>query len=123
MEEKSNNLKYKYNAIRLNDLKKQIELDKLKGKIEQIGNIKLSIEDDKKTKETKKKEIENNKIILEQRIKECDKIKENKEKKHLEMSKVNKETNYKISKKRNEINKIKKDIKEIEKKIYKEIDI
>ena len=39
------------------------------------------------------------------------------------MSKVNKETNYKISKKRNEINKIKKDIKEIEKKIYKEIDI
>ena len=123
LEEKSNNLKYKYNAIRLNDLKKQIELDKLKGKIEQIGNIKLSIEDDKKTIETKKKEIENNKIILEQRIKECDKIKENKEKKHLEMSKVNKETNYKISKKRNEINKIKKDIKEIEKKIYKEIDI
>ena len=122
LEEKNNNLKYKFNAIRLNDLKKQIELDKLKGKIEQIEDIKNLIEYDKKTIEDKKKEIEDTKKKLEEKINEVNKMKENKEKKYSELNKLQRETNSKIYKQKNEIIKIKNEIKEIDKIIFKELD-
>ena len=122
LEAKNNNLKYKYNSLRLNDLKKKVDLENLRNKINQIDQIKEIIESDKQAIEEKKKEIEEAKKILEKKVEEYNKNKENKENKYQEMNKIQKEINSKITKQKNDINRIKKETKEIEKLIYKEIE-
>ena len=61
LELKSEHLKYKYNSLKLRNAKKQIDLDKLKSKVNQIESLKLMLESDKKIKYEKKKEIEETK--------------------------------------------------------------
>jgi hypothetical protein len=64
LELKSEHLKYKYNSLKLRNAKKQIDLDKLKSKVNQIESLKLMLESDKKIKYEKKKEIEETKKKL-----------------------------------------------------------
>ena len=78
LEAKNNNLKYKYNSLRLNDLKKKVDLENLRNKINQIDQIKEIIENDKQTIEEKKKEIEEAKKMLDKKVDEYNKNKENK---------------------------------------------
>ena len=122
LQEKNNNLKYKYNSLRLNDIKKNTQLQNMKNRISQIDNIKKEIEINKQKIEDKKKEIEENKKTLEQKKEEYDISKGNKDTKYNEMNKLQKETNYKISKQKNEFNKIKKEMKDMDKLIYREIE-
>jgi len=120
LEVKNNNLKYKYNSLRLNDLKKKVLLENMKVKINQIDEIKNIIETNKKIIDEKKKEIEESKQNLDKKIDEYNKNRENKENKYQEMNKLQKDINSKIVRQKNEINKIKKEMKEIDKLINKE---
>ena len=122
LEAKNNNLKYKYNSLRLNDLKKKSDLENLKLKINQIDDIKQVIENDKQMIEEKKKEIEEIKKNLDKKIDEYNKNRENKENKYQEMNKYQREINNKINKQKNDFNRIKKEIKEIDKLIYQEVE-
>ena len=118
----SDHLKYKYNSLKLKHVKKQIDLDNIKRKINQIDMMKLMIENNIKIRDEKKKEIEETKKILEEKNKECERIRVKREKVYQAMNKLNKEINNKINKQNNDYNKIQKDIKEIEKNILQEID-
>lgn len=122
LEIKNDNLKYKYNSLKLKDVKKQIDLDNMKKKINQIDSLKLMIENNIRIRDEKNKEIEETKNILENKKEECEKMKESRDKNYKEMSKLEKEVNNRINKQKNEVVKIQKDIKEIEKKILLEID-
>ena len=122
LELKSDNLKYKYNSLKLRNVKRQRDLDNLKKKIDQIESMKLMLENDKKIRDEKKKEIEETKKKLDERIEHHKNIIVNKDKKYQEMIKIKKEIKNKIGKQKNEINNIQKNIKEIEKKILFEID-
>ena len=116
------NLKYKYNSLKLRNVKRQRDLENLKKKIDQIESMKLMLENDKKIRDEKKKEIEETKKKLDERIEHHKNIIVNKDKKYQEMIKIKKEIKNKIGKQKNEINNIQKNIKEIEKKILFEID-
>ena len=120
LEAKINNMKYKYSALKLNDLKKKETLEKIKQKINLIDAIKEIIEIDKQTILQKKKEVEETKKLLENKIEEYNQIKEKKENKYKETNNMQREINSKIAKQHNEINKIKKEIKEIDILIFKE---
>ena len=120
LEAKINNMKYKYSALKLNDLKKKETLEKIKQKINLIDAIKEIIEIDKQTILQKKKEVEEAKKLLENKIEEYNQIKEKKENKYKETNNMQREINSKIAKQHNEINKIKKEIKEIDILIFKE---
>ena len=122
LELKSDNLKYKYNSLKLRNVKRQRDLENLKKKIDQIESMKLMLENDKKIRDEKKKEIEETKKKLDERIEHHKNIIVNKDKKYQEMIKIKKEIKNKIGKQKNEINNIQKNIKEIEKKILFEID-
>ena len=122
LEAKNNNLKYKYNSLRLNDLKKKVDLENLRNKINQIDHVKEIIENDKQMIEEKKKEIEEAKKMLDKKVDEYNKNKENKENKYQDMNKLQKEMNSKITKQKNDINRLKKEIKDIDRAIYKEIE-
>ena len=122
LEAKNNNLKYKYNSLRLNDLKKKVDLEHIKAKVSQIDEIKQIIEYDKKMIEEKKKEIEEAKKYLEKNIDEYNKNKENKDTKYQEMNQLQREINSQLKKQKNEINRIRKETKDLDKVIYKEID-
>ena len=120
LEVKVNNMKYKHSSLKLNDLKRHSELEKIKQKINHINEIKEKIETDKQTILKKKNEVEEAKKLLENKIEEYNKIKEKKENKYNESNKFQKEINSKITKQKNEINRIKKEIKEIDILIFKE---
>ena len=122
LEIKNDRLKYKYNSLRLKDIKKQIELDNLKKKIDQIESIRLMVENNIQIIEEKKKDVEETKKVLEEKTKECKRTKENCEKKYQEMNKFQKDITNNINKQKNEIIRIQKDIKQIDKKILQEID-
>ena len=122
LEKKNDHLKYKYNSLRLKDVKKQIDLDNLRNKITQIDSMKLMIENNIRIRDVKKKEIEETKKLLEKKSEDFEKIKENKDKNYKEMNRLQKEINNKINKLKNDSNKIQKDIKDIEKNIQREID-
>ena len=122
LELKGEHLKYKYNSLKLRNAKKQIDLDRLKNKVNQIESMKLMLESDKKIKYEKKKEIEEAKKKLEEK-KEClEKIIRNKNKRYHEMIKLKKEIKNKLGKQKNEINNIQNEIEDIDKKILLEID-
>ena len=123
LEAKNNNLKFKYNSLRLNDLKKNINLQNMKAKINLIDEIKEIIISLKSTIKDKKEEIEYGKNILNERIDKYNKTKEQKENTYQEMNNLQKEFNSQISKRKNEANKIKKETKEIDILINKEIQI
>ena len=123
LEAKNNNLKYKYNSLRLSDLRRKVDLEKMKGKISQIDEIKQIIQNNKNTIEVKKKEIEEARKILDAKIDEYNKNRENKENKYQEMNKLQREINNKINRQKNEVNRIKTEIKDIEKSINKEVEI
>ena len=122
LELKSEHLRYKYNALKLRDAQKQIDLDKLKKKINEIENMKSMLESDKNLREKKKKEIEETKKKLEERKEYLEKVIKNKDKLYQKILKLKKEIKNKIGKKRNELNNIQQEIKDIEKKILLEID-
>ena len=122
LEIKNDRLKYRYNSLRLKDIKKQIELDNLKRKISQIETMRLMVENNIQIIEGKKKDIEETKKILEERTKECKRTKENCEKKYQEMNKFQKDFTNNINKQKNEIIRKQKEIKQIDKIILQEID-
>ena len=120
LEIKNNNLKYKYNALKLCDLRKKTDLENIKGKINMIEEIKQFIENHKKTIEQRKNEINETKINLDKKTDEYNKNRENKENKYQEMNKLQKEINNKMINQKNEINKLKREIKDMDKLIFKE---
>ena len=122
LEIKNDRLKYKYNSLRLKDVKKQIDLENLRKKINQIENMKLMLENDKKVRDEKRQEIEDTKKALEDKNEEYKNIVENKDKKYQEMNKLEREFHQKINKHKNEVTKIQKEIKDIDKNILLEID-
>ena len=67
LEMKNDRLKYKFNSLRLKDVKKQIDLDNLKKKINQIEDMKFMLENNIKIRDDKTKEIEEAKKILEEK--------------------------------------------------------
>ena len=122
LELKSEHLKYKYNSLKLRNAKKQLDLDKLKSKVDQIESMKLMLENDKKIKDEKKKEIEETKKKLKEREKFLEKIKGNKDKNYQGMIKLEKVVKNKLGKQKKELNDIRNEIKDIDKKILLEID-
>jgi hypothetical protein len=123
LEAKNNNLKFKYNSLRLNDLKKNINLQNMKAKINLIDEIREIIESLKSTIKDKKEEIEYGKNILNERIDKYNKTREKKENTYQEMNQLQREFNSQISKRKNEANKVKREGKEIDVLINKEIQI
>ena len=123
LEAKNNNLKFKYNSLRLNDLKKNINLQNMKAKINLIDEIREIIESLKSTIKDKKEEIEYGKNILNERIDKYNKTREKKENTYQEMNQLQREFNSQISKRKNEANKVKREAKEIDILINKEIQI
>ena len=122
LEIKNDHLKYKLNSLRLKDEKQQIFLDNLKKKINQNENIRFMLENNIKIIGEKKKEVEETKKILEDRIKECERVKGNREKKYKEIKKLERELNNKRNKHKNEVLRIQKEIKDIDKNIILIID-
>ena len=120
LEIKNNNLKYRYNALRLSDLRKKTDLEKIKGKINMIEEIKQLIENHKKTIEERKNEINETKIYLDKKIDEYNKNRENKENKYQEMNKLQREISNKMINQKNEINRLKRELKDMDKLILKE---
>ena len=122
LEMKNDRLKYKFNSLRLKDVKKQIDLDNLKKKINQIEDMKFMLENNKKIRDEKSKEIEETKKILEEKTQKYERTKENANKKYQEMNKFKKELNIKKNRLKNIIIKLQKEIKEIDKNILVKID-
>ena len=120
LEIKNNNLKYKFNALKLSDLKKQLDLKHIKGKIDMIDDIKQLIENHQKTIDERKYEIDEARTNLDKKIDEYNKNRENKENKYQEMNKLQREINNKISSQKNEINKLKREIKDLDRLIFSE---
>ena len=123
LEAKNSILKYKYNSLRIHDIKKDINLQNIKAKINMIDEIKQIIESHKGAIEEKKEEVEYMKHLLNEKIDKHNKTKEEKENKYQEMNKMQREFNQQLSRKKNEANKIKKETKEIDALINKEIQI
>ena len=76
----------------------------------------------KKVRDEKRQEIEDTKKALEDKNEEYKNIVENKDKKYQEMNKLEREFHQKINKHKNEVTKIQKEIKDIDKNILLEID-
>ena len=123
LEGKNTNLKYKLNTLKQNDLKKTITLKIMNQKIGQIAGIREMIEEQKKMISEKEKEINELKENLNKKISEYEASAENRNKGFDEMNTCEREFNSKISKQKNEFNKIRNEIRDIDKLISKEIDI
>ena len=123
LEGKNTNLKYKLNTLKQNDLKKTITLKIMSQKIGQIEGIREMIEEQKKLISEKEKEINELKENLNKKISEYETSAENRNKGFDEMNTCERQFNSKISKQKNEFNKIRNEIRDIDKLISKEIDI
>ena len=122
LETKSDNLKYKYNSLKLRDEKMKIELKNLQNNINQIENMKLMVENNLIVKEQKKKEIEETKKILEQKNQNFELVIKNRDKKYREMNKLNKQIKIKLNNLKKEVIKKEDEIQKIEKNILSEIE-
>lgn len=123
LEDKNSNLKYKLNSLKQNNFKKTMALKIMHQKIDQISKIKEAIENQKKMISEKEKEINELKQNLNVKMNEYEKSSENRNNGFEEMNNFEKQLNYKISKQKNEFNKARNEIRDIDKMILKEIDI
>ena len=123
LEEKHSNLKYKLNTLRQRDFKKTMALKIMKEKIAQISTIKETIDNQKKTISEKDKELNELKENLNTKLKEYEESSEKRNNGFDEMNKCERQLNYKISRQKNEFNKARNDIRNIDKLTLKEIEI
>ena len=123
LEEKHSNLKYKLNTLRQRDFKKTMALKIMKEKIAQIPAIKETIDKQKKTISEKDKELNELKENLSTKLKEYEESSEKRNNGFDEMNKCERQLNYKISRQKNEFNKARNEIRNIDKLTLKEIEI
>jgi hypothetical protein len=123
LEGKNSNLKYKLNTLRQSDFKKTMALKIMNQKISQIPSIKDAIESLKIIVSQKEKEIIELKQNLNEKLAEYEKSSEKRNNGFEEMNKCERQLNYKISRQKNEFNKTRNEIREIDKIILKEIEI
>ena len=123
LEEKHSNLKYKLNTLRQRDFKKTMALKIMKEKIAQISTIKETIDNQKKTISEKDKELNELKENLNTKLKEYEESSVKRNNGFDEMNKCERQLNYKISRQKNEFNKARNEIRNIDKLIIKEIEI
>ena len=123
LEGKNSNLKYKLNTLRQSDFKKTMALKIMHQKIDQIPSIRDNIENQKVMISQKEKEINELKQNLNEKLAEYEKSSEKRNNGFEEMNKCERQLNYKISKQKNEFNKTRNEIREIDKLILKEIEI
>ena len=123
LEEKHSNLKYKLNTLRQSDFKKMVTLKIMHEKIDQISNIKQTIDKQKREISEKEKKIKELKENLDIKLKEYEKSSETRNNGFDEMNKCERQLNYKTSRQKNEFNKVRNEIRIIDKTIIKEIEI
>ena len=120
---KNSNLKFKLNTLKQADFKKTMALKILHKKIEQISSIREAIEKQKIMISEKEKEINELKENLNKRNSEYEKSAENRNNEFEEMNRCERQLNNKISRQKNEYNKTKNEIRDIDKLLLKEIEI
>ena len=120
---KNSNLKFKLNTLKQADFKKTMALKVLHQKLEQIPKIKETIESQKKMISEKENEINELKENLNKKNIEYEKSAENRNNGFEEMNKCERQLNSRISRQKNEYNKTKNEIRDIDKLLLKEIEV